>query len=135
VLLSLLRAIGPSAPWDYTARTSPSSASQPSWQLKFLPGPVLRLRSRLRTSPACPLAGYGGLGAVVGPGTYSVTGASPRVLSDDKEMQCSAAHPVVVRPGAAIRGVLVPLFLSLFSCVPRAVAGPVARGVVPALSR
>lgn len=27
------------------------------------------------------------------------------------------------------------LFLSLFSCVPRAVPGPVARGVVPALSR
>jgi hypothetical protein len=76
--------------------------------LAFLPGPVLRLRNRLGTSPACPLAGYGGLGAVVGPGTYSATGTSPKVLSDDKEMQCSAAHPVVVRPGAAIRGALVP---------------------------
>jgi len=109
----VVRAIGPSAPWDYTARTSPSSASQPSWQLKFLPGPVLRLRSRLRTSPACPLAGYGGLGAVVGPGTYSVTGASPGCSPTTRK--CSALPPI--RCGPARRrdkGRARPLVLESF---------------------
>ena len=48
-----------------------------------------------------PFAGAdGAFRASVPPGTYSLSGTSPKVLSDDKEMQCLAARPVAVRPGS-----------------------------------
>jgi hypothetical protein len=49
----------------------------------------------------------GAFRASVPPGTYSLSGTSPKVLSDGKEMQCLAARPVVVRPGSKTRGVRV----------------------------
>jgi hypothetical protein len=49
----------------------------------------------------------GAFRASVPPGTYSLSGTSPKVLSDGKEMQCLAARPVVVRPGSKARGVRV----------------------------
>lgn len=45
--------------------------------------------------------------AFVAPGTYSLTGRSPKVLSDGQEMECSAAHRVVVRSGARTNGLRV----------------------------
>jgi hypothetical protein len=51
--------------------------------------------------------GDGAFRASVTPGTYSLSGTSPKVFSDDKEMQCLAARPVVVRPGSTTRGVRV----------------------------
>jgi hypothetical protein len=49
----------------------------------------------------------GAFRASVPPGTYLLTGTSPKVHSDDKEMQCLAARPVALRPGSTTRGVRV----------------------------
>jgi hypothetical protein len=40
-------------------------------------------------------------------GQYTVTGSSPKVLSDDKPLPCSAERPVIVASGKATKGVVV----------------------------
>jgi hypothetical protein len=47
----------------------------------------------------------GAFSVSVPPATYSVTGTSPKVLSDGKEMRCSALHPVLVRPHGQVHDV------------------------------
>jgi hypothetical protein len=40
-------------------------------------------------------------------GRYTLTGLSPKVLSDGEPLACSAEGPVIVRPGRTTSGVLV----------------------------
>jgi hypothetical protein len=41
------------------------------------------------------------------PGTYRLTGYSPRVHVNGQEMRCVAAHPVRVKAGKSMRGIEV----------------------------
>jgi hypothetical protein len=41
------------------------------------------------------------------PGTYHLTGYSPRVRINGQEMRCGASHPVHVRAGKPVRGIEV----------------------------
>jgi hypothetical protein len=72
-----------------------------------LPGDVVLSAMGEGVSYPVDAGGDGAFRASVPPGTYSLSGTSPKVLSDNKEMQCLAARPVAVRPGSTTRGVRV----------------------------
>jgi hypothetical protein len=78
------------------------------------PGPPVGLPGSVLADGAAQGLAYpasttvrGSFELAVPPGRYTLTGSSPKVVSDGKPLACSAEHPVTVWPGRATKDVAV----------------------------